>query len=83
MSRFDEAEPLMSRAPAIAETHSGLKHPMVAIQLNNLAMLLEATSRHAEAEPLLRRALAINETSYGSNTHLYLSYSTISPKSFG
>ena len=30
----------------------------MAIQLNNLAQLLEATNRLAEAEPLMRRALA-------------------------
>ena len=33
--------------------------------LNNLAVLLQATNRLAEAEPLYRRALAIDERSYG------------------
>ncbi len=33
--------------------------------LNNLALLLQATNRLAEAEPLMRRALAIDEKSYG------------------
>ena len=37
----------------------------MATRLNNLALLLQATTRLAEAEPLLRRALAIDETSYG------------------
>ena len=36
----------------------------MAIQLNNLAQLLQATNRLAEAEPLIRRALAIDEKSY-------------------
>jgi hypothetical protein len=35
----------------------------VAIRLNNLAQLLQATNRFAEAEPLMRRALAIVEAS--------------------
>jgi hypothetical protein len=38
----------------------------VAIRLNNLAQLLQATNRLAEAEPLMRRALAIDEASYGA-----------------
>ena len=37
----------------------------MAIDLNNLAQLLQATNRLAEAEPLFRRALAIDEKSYG------------------
>jgi hypothetical protein len=41
-------------------------HPDVAIDLNNLAQLLQATNRLAEAEPLMRRALEIDERSYGS-----------------
>jgi hypothetical protein len=32
----------------------------VAIRLNNLATLLQATNRLAEAEPLMRRALTID-----------------------
>ena len=34
-------------------------HPNVAIDLNNLAQLLQATNRLAEAEPLIRRAVSI------------------------
>ena len=40
--------------------------PRVAIDLNNLAALLQATNRLAEAEPLMRRALAIDEQSFGA-----------------
>ncbi|MEL7335223.1 MAG: tetratricopeptide repeat protein, partial [Planctomycetota bacterium] len=40
------------------------EHPKVAIRLNNLAQLLQATNRLSEAEPLMRRALAIDEQSY-------------------
>jgi tetratricopeptide (TPR) repeat protein len=37
----------------------------VARGLNNLANLLEVTSRYSDAEPLLRQALAIDEKSFG------------------
>ena len=43
----------------------GADHSEVAIRLNNLAVLLHATNRHAEAEPLIRRALAIDEKGLG------------------
>jgi len=56
---------LMRRALAIDETSFGNDHPNVAIRLNNLAQLFQATKRLAEAEPLMRRALAIFEASYG------------------
>ena len=55
----------MRRALAIDEASYGPEHPNVAIRLNNLAQLLQATNRLAEAEPLMRRALAIDEASYG------------------
>jgi tetratricopeptide (TPR) repeat protein len=60
-----EAEPLFRRALAIVERSYGPDHPTVAIRLNTLAELLQATNRLAEAEPLYRRALAIDEQSYG------------------
>ena len=65
---YTEAEPLMRRALAIDEASLGADHPEVAIRLNNLAQLLQATNRLAEAEPLMRRALAIDETSFGPIT---------------
>ena len=55
----------MRRALAIDEEGFGPDHPNVAIRLNNLAQLLQATNRLAEAEPLMRRALAIDEESFG------------------
>ena len=55
----------MRRALAIDEASYGPDHPDVAIDLNNLAQLLQATNRLGEAEPLMRRALAIDEASYG------------------
>ncbi|MGZ6266731.1 MAG: tetratricopeptide repeat protein [Candidatus Limnocylindrales bacterium] len=63
--QFPEAEPLLRRALAIDEASYGPDHPTVAIRLNNVASLLQATNRLGEAEPLMRRALAIDEASYG------------------
>jgi tetratricopeptide (TPR) repeat protein len=62
---FTDAEPLFRHALAIDEKSYGPDHPDVAIDLNGLANLLDATNRLAEAEPLMRRALAIDEKSYG------------------
>ena len=53
----------MRRALAIDEQSLGPDHPRVAIRLNNLAQLLQATNRLEDAEPLMRRALAILEAS--------------------
>ncbi len=57
----------MRRALAIDEASLGNDHPDVAIDLNNLARLLQATNRLGEAEPLMRRALAIDEASLGKD----------------
>ena len=64
-ARFADAEPLMRRALEIDEASFGKEHPSVAIDLNNLAQLLQATNRLDEAEPLMRRALEIFEVSLG------------------
>ncbi|HET9226127.1 MAG TPA: tetratricopeptide repeat protein, partial [Thermoanaerobaculia bacterium] len=63
---YAEAEPLQRRALAIDEASFGSQHPEVAIDLNNLAQVLQDTNRLSEAEPLMRRALAIDEASFGS-----------------
>ena len=68
----------MRRALAIDEKSYGPDHPNVAIRLNNLARLLQATNRLAEAEPLMRRALAIDEKSYGPDHPNVATASTIS-----
>ena len=64
-AQYAEAEPLMRRALAIDEASFGPEHPTVAVDLNNLAGLLQDTNRPDEAEPLMRRALAIDEASFG------------------
>ena len=51
--------------PAIDEQSYGAEHPRVAIRLNNLAQLLQATNRLAETEPLMRRALDIVRKNLG------------------
>ncbi|HEX7180280.1 MAG TPA: tetratricopeptide repeat protein, partial [Thermoanaerobaculia bacterium] len=62
-----EAEPLMRRALAIDEKSFGPEHPEVAIRLNNLAQLLQATNRLGEAEPLMARVVTILESSFGEH----------------
>jgi hypothetical protein len=62
---YVEAEPLMRRSLATFEQIYGPEHPNVGREINNLALLLEATNRHVEAEPLMRRALFITDRSYG------------------
>ncbi|HBL27213.1 MAG TPA: hypothetical protein DD490_10295, partial [Acidobacteria bacterium] len=45
LAEWAEAEPLKRRALAIDEKSFGAEHPNVAIRLNNLALLLQATNR--------------------------------------
>ena len=54
--------PLRGGFPNIAGL-KGKSHPNVAIALNNLAQLLQATNRLAEAEPLMERVVSIFEIS--------------------
>lgn len=49
----------MRRVLAIDEQSFGPDHPNIAIRLNNLAQVLQATNRLAEAEPLMRRGPCI------------------------
>jgi hypothetical protein len=55
----------MRRALQIDQASYGQDHPIVAIRLNNLAKLLQATNRVAEAEPLMRRAFVVCLASLG------------------
>ena len=65
-ARYDRAERMSRGALALTEASRGKDHPDLAVRLNNLAQLLQATNRLGEAEPLMRRALAIDEASYGA-----------------
>ena len=62
---YEEAEPIMRRALTINEQSFGEKHPRVAVDLSNLAQLLQDTNRYVEAEPIMRRTLTIAEQSFG------------------
>ena len=53
------------RALAIHERALGPDHPEVAIDLNNLASLLQAKGDYAGAESSFRRALALLEKALG------------------
>ena len=55
----------MRRALAIDEASYGNDHPKVAIRLNNLAGLLQATNRLAEAGPLMARCFTVFRQSLG------------------
>ena len=65
LARYAEAEPLLRECLATPRSQERARLPGVAVVLNNLAQLLQATNRLSEAEPLYRRALAIDEKSYG------------------
>ena len=60
-----DAEPLCKRSLAIQEKALGPDHPVVALDLNNLAGLYQGQGRYADAEPLFKRALAIREKVLG------------------
>jgi len=64
---------------AIDEARFGPDHPTVAIRLNNVASLLQATNRLAEAEPLMRRAVVIGEASLGPDHPTVAIYLNSSP----
>lgn len=64
-AKYSTAEPYYHRALRLDEADYGPDHPMVAIDLNNLATFLIDTGRPLEAEPLMLRALMADEVSYG------------------
>ena len=64
-AQYAEAESLMRRVLAIDDKSDGPEDPKIALDLNNLAQLLQATNRLWKAEPLMRRALAIDEMHFG------------------
>jgi CHAT domain-containing protein/Tfp pilus assembly protein PilF len=64
-SKYAEALPLYQRALALQEKALGSDHPIVAISLNNLAVLHKTMGDYAQALPLFQRALAIHEKVLG------------------
>ena len=62
----------MRRALKIDERSLGPDHPFVALRLNNLGTLLQATNQLNEAEALYRRALKICEAAFGPTAPMSL-----------
>jgi tetratricopeptide (TPR) repeat protein len=63
--KFDDAEPVMRRAGAIAEALLGASHPRVGQDSADLAILLYESGRVEEALPFIRRAMAVDEAAFG------------------
>jgi CHAT domain-containing protein/tetratricopeptide (TPR) repeat protein len=63
--KYDEARPLAERMLEIHERVLGLKHPVVAADLNNLASIHSIKGDYAKAERIAQRALTIRETALG------------------
>ena len=57
----------MRRALAIRQKQFGAKHPLVAQNLSNLAVILCAEEKYAEAEPVLTQAIAAEKESLGKD----------------
>jgi tetratricopeptide (TPR) repeat protein len=64
---YANAEPFKRDALRIDRAAFGGNHPEVAILVNNLANLLQATNRLAEAEPLMRDSLRIDRAAFGED----------------
>lgn len=62
---YAASEPLLRRALEVDQSVLGPAHRNTTTHLNNLAQLLNVTSRRDEAEQLMRQALAIDETNLG------------------
>ena len=65
LSIHTEAESLFGLALKIDEMSYGPNHSLVAIILNNLAVMLKQINRLKEAEPIYERALKIDEKNFG------------------
>lgn len=62
---YAEAEPLYRRSLTIREQQLGPVHLDVAVNLNNLAMVLKELGNYSEAETIYRRSLSIDEQQLG------------------
>lgn len=63
--KYDDAEPVMRRAGAVAEALMGSSHPRVGQDSADLAILLYESGRIEEALPFIRRAMVIDEAAFG------------------
>ena len=78
-ARHREAEPLYRRALAIDEASFGANHPNVAIDLNNLALLLQRRTTSPRPSRSSAAPSRSARRATGRITRLWLSASTISP----
>ena len=62
---YDRAMTVAREALRIAEQAGGPNHPLVALSLNNLALLYKTQGEYTQAEPLYQRALEIKEKTLG------------------
>ncbi len=53
---YDRALAVARQALRVAEQAGGPNHPLVALSLNNLALLYKIQGQYAQAEPLYQRA---------------------------
>ena len=65
--KFDEAQKALERALEIRRQILGVRHPDVAVSLNNLAELYRVQGRVNDAQPLFEHALAIREETLGKD----------------
>jgi tetratricopeptide (TPR) repeat protein len=68
---FNLAEEFLREAVSLAEAVHGSSSLELAHAANDLANLLQTTSRYAEAEPLLRKALSLQEERLGRDHQGY------------
>lgn len=64
---YATAETSLRKILDFAETWFGSDHPIVATNLNSLAVHLRDQGKYSEAEPLFRRALDLRETNLGKD----------------
>ncbi|CAN0327025.1 unnamed protein product, partial [Ectocarpus sp. 8 AP-2014] len=63
--KYDEAEPLYTRAIVDGEKTLGAGHPEIAVWMNDKAIVLQNQGKYEEAERLFKRAKDINEKLFG------------------
>lgn len=71
LGRYEEAEAFFREAIDIDRRTIGVSHPDYAIDLGNLAVVLEAQGRYSEAEEIYRETLQIVSTTVGKDRSIY------------
>lgn len=68
MGRLEQALAYHQRSLALAEEVLGPRHPLIAINLGNLALTYNDSGRYGEALPYIERALAVTEAAFGPDS---------------